>query len=121
MSVGKEYNLTLKFIDAFEKGKNAFIISRIYGYEVTAKGKSLAFYIDRNIFIRGLGKAGFKGTGESKPIPEAPKRNPDIVLNEKTFPNQAFFYRLNGDSNPLHIDPKIAALAGFEKPIIHGN
>jgi len=37
-----------------------------------------------------------------------------------TRPEQALFYRLNGDRNPLHSDPATAAAAGFPAPILHG-
>jgi acyl dehydratase len=47
-------------------------------------------------------------------------RGPDFEVSYKTTEDQAAIYRLSGDVNPLHIDPKAAQAAGFAKPILHG-
>lgn len=49
-----------------------------------------------------------------------PSRHPDAIIKERTKTDLAALYRLNGDSNPLHIDPQFAAAAGFQQPILHG-
>lgn len=119
---GASYRMRSELIDIIDKGKKgAVLVNRITGYLVDEKGgESPAYYIDRSIFARTLGGSGFKGTGKSTPIPASPNRKPDVVINDKTYINQALIYRLSGDPNPLHVDPNIAALAGYEKPIIHG-
>jgi acyl dehydratase len=49
-----------------------------------------------------------------------PTRDPDDAVVLATRPEQALLYRLNGDDNPLHIDPAVAKTAGFDRPILHG-
>lgn len=53
----------------------------------------------------------------------APEREPDWVVSEKTAPEQALLYRLSGDHNPLHADPRAAEKAAkvtSGRPILHG-
>lgn len=70
-------------------------------------------------FIRGGG--GFGGTGaQPKASLTMPEGEPDYVVDLPTRPEQALYYRLNGDHNPLHADPEVAAKAGFARPILHG-
>ena len=60
-----------------------------------------------------------KGTVKTK-FPNAPARDPDATSEQTTEKNQAFLYRLNGDLNPIHVDPEISKIGGFDTPIIHG-
>ncbi len=67
-------------------------------------------------------KKGFTDSGENfaKKIP-VPDRVPDVVEEMKVPENQAQIYRLSGDYNPLHVDPKAAKMMGFPNgPILHG-
>lgn len=67
------------------------------------------------------GNGGFGGSADGQPQPHAiPDRPADIVHALPTAANQALLYRLSGDFNPLHIDPAVAASAGFSRPILHG-
>lgn len=53
----------------------------------------------------------------------APERAPDWTVEEKSSPEQALLYRLSGDHNPLHADPRAAEKAAKVtegRPILHG-
>ncbi len=77
--------------------------------------------LKRTTFIRGGG--GFGGATEAAdpaPVDPAPEGPSDYVVDLATRPEQALFYRLNGDLNPLHSNPELARQVGFERPILHG-
>jgi acyl dehydratase len=71
-----------------------------------------------SLFIRGEGGwGGDRGPSGSAAIPD---RDPDHSTMYPTRTDQALLYRLSGDRNPLHSDPKFAAMGGFSRPILHG-
>lgn len=71
-----------------------------------------------SMVIRGEGGfGGDTGPGETW---AAPDTAPDLVITQRTMRDQALLYRLNGDRNPLHSDPSLAKMVGFEQPILHG-
>ena len=70
------------------------------------------------VFVRGEG--GFGGERGPRLVNEPPQRAPDLVVDTPTLPQQALLHRLNGDDNPLHVDPMFAKMAGFDRPILHG-
>jgi acyl dehydratase len=67
------------------------------------------------------GDGGFGGKSGPQPAPhKVPESTPSLYVDIRTAPNAALIYRLSGDRNPLHADPKAAAAGGFAKPILHG-
>ncbi|MBL8835605.1 MAG: MaoC family dehydratase N-terminal domain-containing protein [Alphaproteobacteria bacterium] len=84
----------------------------------TATGALLATRTSTS-FLRGDGGCGAPAASDPPP-PPVPARAPDIVHAIATRPEAALIYRLSGDYNPVHADPKIAAKAGFARPILHG-
>jgi acyl dehydratase len=109
--------------------------TRVTGLVDKGEGKGALLYSEKEIrdaatgtllattgsttFLRGDG--GFGGpSGPAKPPNPMPDTPPDMILDLPTRPEQALYYRLNGDDNPLHADPKVAERAGFPRPILHG-
>lgn len=97
-------------------GKGAMVYS---SREVRDAGGTLLATLEMTTFARGDGGYGGPSGPVKAPHPE-PEGAPDITLDLPTRPEAAIVYRLNGDHNPLHIDPDIAKAAGFERPILHG-
>ena len=101
----------------YDKGSGAVIATEAESVD-TSTGKVL-FRTSSSIFLRGEG--GFGGDrGPSGTGVEFPDRAPDEKITYSTRPDQALTYRLSGDRNPLHSDPSFAAMAGFDRPILHG-
>lgn len=104
-----------EIIGMYDKGKAAVVESR---NTATMNGEPL-YTTTMSAFIRGEGGwGGDRGPSGPKNVP--PESAPDHTVSYQTSRDQAFVYRLSGDRNPLHTDPKFAAMGGFDTPILHG-
>lgn len=99
----------------YDKTKGAIIEMEV---DTVDEAGEVVFFNRFGTFIRGEG--GFGGERGPDPGNEPPDRAPDKVVEMTTLPTQAMIYRLSGDYNPLHIDPAISTMAGFDRPILHG-
>jgi acyl dehydratase len=107
---------TTTIVGVYDKGSGAVVTTETAARD-TATGTPL--YTTRSsIFIRGEG--GFGGDRGPSGRVERPEGAPTHTVTYPTRPDQALLYRLAGDRNPLHSDPKFAALGGFDRPILHG-
>jgi len=101
----------------YDKGKAAVIHIKVSGH--SSEGDHI-FDTRYVYFVSGSGSFGGDSGPKTEPIIPPEGVEPDFSISYQTSPNQAAFYRLNGDFNPLHIDPNIAKMAGQPKPILHG-
>jgi acyl dehydratase len=100
----------------YDKGSGALVVTE--SKAVDAATGQLMVTARSGLFIRGEGGfGGDRGSGVPWRLPERPADH-QVVL--PTRPEQALIYRLSGDRNPLHGDPKFAARGGFDRPILHG-
>ena len=109
--------------------------SRVTGLVDKGPGRGALLYSEKQLFLAATGErlatltsttflrgdGGFGGpSGPVHPPHPMPDGPPDWTMDLPTRPEQALLYRLNGDDNPLHADPVVAARAGFPRPILHG-
>jgi len=108
-----------RIVDLLDKGKDKGAV--LYAERTIidkASGAPIATMTSAAM-LRGDG--GFGGKPGPQPAPHpTPERAPATHVDIKTHPNSALIYRLSGDWNPLHADPKVAAAGGFKTPILHG-
>jgi acyl dehydratase len=105
---------TGRITDIWDKGKAAVIRTE----SVIADADGPLWTNRSQVFVRGEG--GFGGERGPSVVDDKPGREPDLVLEVPTLEQLALIYRLSGDWNPLHADPAFAAMAGFDRPILHG-
>jgi acyl dehydratase len=103
-----------KVAGLYDKGKAALAVLEV----ASADDQGPLFTNRFSLFLRGEG--GFGGDSGPKAGNEPPQRDPDLVVESATLPQQALLYRLSGDKNPLHADPEFAKMGGFDRPILHG-
>jgi acyl dehydratase len=108
-----------RIVDLLDKGRDKgavlyserTILDKASGAPIATMGSTT--------MLRGDGGWGGKSGPQPAPHP-LPDTPPQQSLDLETYPNSALIYRLSGDWNPLHADPKAAAAGGFAKPILHG-
>ncbi|KAL5363140.1 hypothetical protein BJX96DRAFT_186598 [Aspergillus floccosus] len=111
-----------RLLEVIDKGKAA-LVRRGNTTTDASTGKTV-FYNEGVAFVRGSGGFGGsnkqpdRGAATAANIP--PSRAPDRIIEEKTSEDLAAIFRLSGDLNPLHIDPRNSAVGGFKAPILHG-
>jgi acyl dehydratase len=110
----------MEFIDVEDKGKGTLFCIQAKIWDMDEKINYAS--VISNIFVRGVKGNGAKSVGPLKTVlPKVPTIEPLKEVTIKTQPNQALYYRLGGnDPNPLHVDPDMSIMGGFEKPILHG-
>lgn len=108
-----------RVIGAYDKGRDKGALVLLEKHIRDARtGETLCTLVS-GLFARGDG--GFGGPRDGAPLPHSlPAREPDLIVETDTRPDQALLYALSGDRNPLHVDPAFAREAGFSRPILHG-
>ena len=106
------------------EGRGALIRLRRRLFQADADSSTAIGEVIQTLFLRDEG--GFSASGEaaSEPLETLPVFQADgpadVTIDLATLPQAALIYRLSGDYTPLHSDPKVAATAGFQRPILHG-
>jgi len=114
-----DLKINKRVVGAYDRGPSRGALILLEAEGRLASDETVLFTLGCTIVARGDG--GFGGPSGKGPAPHrAPRREPDLSCDISTRTDQALFYRLTGDRNPLHADPAAASAVGFERPILHG-
>jgi len=102
-----------------DKGPNKGALLHVKRELHDADNGGLVAVTQSALLLRGDGGTGGSGM-PSRSFKVLPELTPDRITRLRVSARAALIYRLNGDMNPLHIDPDAARLAGFDRPILHG-
>lgn len=109
----------LRIDEIIDKGAGRGALMYTTREVLDAASGDLLCSITSTSFLRGDG--GFGGpTGPIRQPHAVPETPPDAHFDWSLGQHAALLYRLNGDWNPVHADPKVATQAGFAQPILHG-
>lgn len=128
----------IEFLAPLPQNENKFVTKQPHLVEVLDKGSNTVVITENNTYTQSgellcrnqiccmmIGTGGWNGPRTTtnsliENIVDVPDRQPDKIVEQRTQLNQAALYRLSGDRNPLHIDPRFAQAGGYSKPILHG-
>jgi acyl dehydratase len=113
-----DVDTTTRVAGIYDKGSGALVV-----LEVSATDRANAtplFTATTSLFVKGHG--GFGGErGPRAERLETPARAADLRETYATLPVQTLLWRHAGnDPNAIHVDPEVAARAGFRAPILSG-
>ncbi|KAL2831019.1 putative peroxisomal dehydratase [Aspergillus pseudoustus] len=118
-STGGRFYLEQSLVGLYDKGQMGTIIETETRLVEDLSRTTYATIVG-SVIARGQGGWG----GPKAPVKQVPQvppsRSPDFTVTREISPLAPALYRLNGDYNPLHIDPASARTAGFPRPILHG-
>lgn len=109
------YTVELKHI--YDRGEGRGSLAEIEAVAYDEQEEKVFTLVTRDI---DMSSGGFGGERPPKASVSYPDREPDFEVDDFIGPNQAAIYRIDNDTNILHIDPEFARQGGFDRPIIMG-
>jgi acyl dehydratase len=106
-------------VGVYDKGaeRGAIVVTRHVVTDAGDGGRIAT--LTTSCFARSEGGCG--GSTDAPPqLHAVPNRPPDHSIHIGTCADLALHYRLTGDRNPIHAEPRVAHNAGFTRPLLHG-
>ncbi|KAK8257915.1 HotDog domain-containing protein [Phyllosticta capitalensis] len=118
-SAGRTFEIRQKVLGVYDKGKPGTVVETETLLVEKSSGEVFSRVVGSGFYVGQGGWGGPKGLkGVNYPPPK--DRSPDATFIQKTGPETAHLYRLNGDYNPLHATPEPGKAMGFGGCIMHG-